>query len=301
MASKSGGTGCLLVVLVLGVLGFAYYKSLDGSSQTPPAPPGSQIGGGTGRYVALGDSYTSAPKTGAQAGEPAGCARSAVNYPHLVAAELRPKEFVDVSCGGATTASLTGEQRTRDGVNPPQLNAVNAETTLVTVGIGGNDVGFVGLAGQCLADSAQASPCKQRLTAGGKDQLAAKIDTAAKRVGESLRKIRAKAPKARVVLVGYPTILPDGDGCWPSLPVGAPDVAYLREGLAKFNTALSEQAKANQAGFVDTARPSKGHDLCAPTNERWVEGLVPASPATALHPNAKGQKATADAVLRVVR
>jgi hypothetical protein len=77
-------------------------------------------------------------------------------------------------------------------------------------------------------------------------------------------------------------------------------VAYLRDALGTFNTVLAEQAKAHQAGFADTATPSKGHDLCTPSDTRWVEGIIPTSRAIALHPNAKGEQAMADVVAKLV-
>lgn len=62
MGKKSGGGCLLIVVFATAVLGFGYYKSKHGSSDSPPGGP--VTGGGTGRYVALGDPYTSSPKTG---------------------------------------------------------------------------------------------------------------------------------------------------------------------------------------------------------------------------------------------
>jgi len=288
----------LLVVVAAAVLGFGYYRAQNGSSESPPDGVGT--GDGTGRYVALGDSYTSSPKTGSPSGTPPGCDRSANNYPHLVSAQLKPAEFVDVSCSGAVTDDMTTSQPTHSGTNPPQFNALNSATTLVTLGIGGNDVGFIGLAGDCATVHPNGSPCKDRLTAGGHDQLADRTAAAAVRVADLLEKIHAKSPKARIVVVGYPTVLPDGDGCWPSLPMGSGDVAYLRDSLTNLNNALASQAKAHHAGFADTAAPTKGHDLCTSSGTRWIEGVVPTSNATALHPNAKGEQAMADAVEKVV-
>lgn len=283
-----------MVVLVVGLLAFGYYKWQHGSSAAPP--DGADTGGGSGRYVALGDSYTSSPRTGRQAGTPVGCDRSDDNYPHVVSAKLKPATFADVSCSGATTANLTTAQKTRDGTNPPQLNAVTPATTLVTIGIGGNDVGFTSLAPSCTTAHPSASPCKDRLTAGGHDQLAERIDATAPKVGAILDKIHDRAPDARVVVVGYPSVLPDGDGCWPALPVGAGDVAYLRGALGKLNAMLEDQAKAHKAGYADTATPGKGHDLCSAADTRWVEGMLPASRAAPLHPNSRGEKGMADAI-----
>ncbi|WP_275293181.1 SGNH/GDSL hydrolase family protein [Amycolatopsis sp. La24] len=297
-ANKSGGCGLLVLVVAGALLAVGYYKSKHDSSTAPPS--GADTGGGSGRYVALGDSYTSAPRTGKQAGSPAGCARSDNNYPHLVSAKLKPAKFVDVSCSGATTEDLTDTQSTRNGSNPPQFDSVTADTTLVTLGIGGNDVGFISLAQTCVTSHQSASPCKDRLTAGGKDELADRISATAKKVGTALDQIHKKAPKARVVVVGYPTVLPDGDGCWPVLPLGSGDVAYLRDALGKLNDALSDQAKSHDAGFADTAAPSKGHDVCANSDVKWVEGVIPTSSAAALHPNARGEAGMADVVESVL-
>ncbi|MGW4525957.1 SGNH/GDSL hydrolase family protein [Amycolatopsis sp. NPDC004378] len=299
MAKNSGGGGCLVAVLVLGLLAFGYYKWQHGSSAA--APEGVETGGGSGRYVALGDSYTAGPHTGQAVGAPGGCLRSDDNYPHLVSADLKPAEFADVSCSGATTSNLTAAQKTANGTNPPQLDAVTAKTTLVTLGIGGNDVGFLQLAESCATAHRSASPCKDRLTAGGHDQLAEKIDATAPKVGALLDRIHSKAPKAKVVVVGYPTVLPDGDGCWPVLPVGAGDVAYFREALGKLNKMLEDQADSHRAGYADTATPGKGHDVCTASDTRWVEGVVPTLHAAPLHPNARGEQGMADAVLSVLK
>lgn len=299
MASKGGGGGFLLIV-ILAIAGYGLYRSEQGASQPPPEPPSAPAEDATGRYVALGDSYTSAPGTGARAGEPPGCGRSVNNYPHLVAAELGPAEFVDVSCSGATAADLTESQQTSDGTNPPQLDAVTTDTTLVTVGIGGNDVGLVGLARDCTTTDPGSGQCRARFTGGGSDELASRAEVAGDRIGEVLRLIHDKAPRARVAVVGYPTVLPDGDGCWPVVPVGSADIGYLRESIERLNEELRQAAEAGDAGFVDTATPTKGHDMCTSSGTRFVEPLIPTSPAAALHPNARGSQAMADAVLRVV-
>lgn len=229
-----------------------------------------------------------------------GCARSDNNYPHLVAAKLKPAQFVDVSCSGATTADLTGSQPTQNGTNPPQLDAVTSATTPVTLGIGGNDVGFIALAPGCVTSHRDGAPCHDRVTTGGHDQLADRIEAVAGKVGAVLDRIHTKAPKARVVVVGYPTVLPDGDGCRPALPLGSGDVAYLRKALKHLDDVLEEQAKSHGAGYADTAGPSKGHDVCTGSDTRWIECLAPTSAAAPLHPNARGEAEMATVVESVV-
>lgn len=248
------------------------------------------------RYVALGDSYTSAPGIGTGVGTPPGCDRSDNNYPRLVAAELPASEFTDASCGGATTEHLTRPQRTAEGSNPPQLSAVAPDTTLVTIGIGGNDVGLVELAAQCADVPAEDGVC------GEEAAINDRIPATASDVSSVLAKITAKAPDARVLVVGYPTILPaDLSTCSGALPHDPADLSALREGLELLNHILEEQANAHGAEFVNTAAATEGHDLCAPEDSRWIAGLAPADGGAALHPTARGERAMAQTVLAVLR
>src|SRR5689334_10507712 len=76
--------------------------------------------GATGRYVALGDSYTAGPLIPNQSLNPLGCLRSDHNYPHLVQPSLTTASFSDVSCSGATTDDMFNAQSTEIGTNPPE-------------------------------------------------------------------------------------------------------------------------------------------------------------------------------------
>ena len=118
------------------------------------APAGAEPAedGGIGDvYIALGDSYTSGPLVPMQHGDPIDCGRSDRNYPSLIAEEFKPETFIDVSCGSAQTKHMTEPQDglPLGGTNPPQFNALREDATLVTVGIGGNDAGLVGVAEDC--------------------------------------------------------------------------------------------------------------------------------------------------------
>jgi lysophospholipase L1-like esterase len=263
---------------------------------------GSHHGGGhhapAVHYAALGDSYTSGPVIPTQID--ANCTRSDHNYPHLVAAADHVRELADVSCGGATTAEMWKAQ----GTNPPQLTAVNRATTLVTLQIGGNDIGFSSIIATCAGLSVTdpaGSPCRQHYTAGGTDQLAADVVATAPKVAAALRAVQGRAPHARVVVVGYPDLLPDdGVGCFPAVPFAAGDFGYLRDTEKKLNTMLRAQALLHGDAYVDTYGPTVGHDMCEDPAVRWIEPLVPTSPAGPAHPNAKGEQAMAEAVLQRV-
>ncbi len=256
---------------------------------------------GPPHYVALGDSYTAGPLVPNQTGSPAGCLRSTHSYPFLAAAGTAAATFTDVSCQGATTANMTHSQSVPLGTNPPQDNGLSASTTLVTLQIGGNDIGFTDIIVHCTTLSLTnpfGSPCKNHYTSGGTDKLRAKIDAAAPKVAADLRGIHAAAPNARVLLVGYPVILPNGgDGCWPEVPIAFGDVPYLRGVEKALNSMLAAEAAANNATFVDTYTASIGHDVCQAPGTKWVEGLIPTSLAAPFHPNRLGEQEMAQQVL----
>jgi lysophospholipase L1-like esterase len=244
------------------------------------------------RYVALGDSYAAGPLIPVQTGEPAGCQRSDRNYPSVVAETLEVAAFRDVSCSAATTEHITGPQEVSLGVNPPQADALTPDTDLVTITIGGNDIGFGEIVSECAQRSPQqptGSACKDHYTAGGSDELAQRVEDAAPEVAGVLEAVEQRSPDARVLLVGYPAILPDeGPGCFPLVPFSPGDVAYLRGVQKDLNAMLADQAAGAGVDFVDTYTPSIGHDACQPPGTKWVEGLVPTAPAAPVHPNALG-------------
>jgi hypothetical protein len=131
--------------------------------------------------------------------------------------------------------------------------------------------------------------CASHYTAGGDDQLAARVHQVGDRVSSSLGEIRARAPRARVFVIGYPDIIPaTGSGCWPRLPFSDRDVAYLRSVEDLLNATLAGDAARSGATFVDMATPSATHASCAPAATRWVEPVIPSRGTFPLHPSAAG-------------
>ena len=250
--------------------------------------------------MALGDSYAAGPLVPLQTGTPTGCRRSDRNYPSIVAETIGAAAFRDVSCSSATTEHLGGEQSVPLGVNPPQLDALDAGTGLVTLTIGGNDIGF----GEIIGDCAQRSPlqptgaaCRDFYTADG-DELVRRIDATAPKIAAALDAVADRSPDARVLLVGYPAILPDtGPGCFPLVPFSAGDVAYLRDVEKRLNAMLEDRAAGAGVEYVDTYGPTIGHDVCQLPGTKWIEGFVPTAPAAPVHPNALGMAAMAAAVV----
>ena len=258
-----------------------------GAWSLAPAPAGAQAGPGS--YVALGDSFTAGPLIPNQLASPLGCLRSDRNYPHVFAPASGQPVLRDVSCSGADTDDMFTAQGVTPGPNPPQLDALDATTRLVSLGIGGNDIGFSGIIEDCATVLPWETPCRDQYLAGGLDQISARIAQTAPKVDAVLDAIRARAPQARILVVGYPTILPDrGSGCWPRMPIGWNDVPYLRAKHRELNAMLAAQAAGNGATYVDVYTPSIGRDACRSSSARWVEPIIPGNAAAPVHPNARG-------------
>ena len=267
-------------------------------SATTPAVAGSFV---TSPYVALGDSYSSGAGIFPQVlGSPPACSRSQLNYPHDVAAVTQPAAFTDVSCSGAKTSDFFSSQSA--GV-PPQLDAVNGDTRLITMTISGNDGGvFVNSFFGCVSvDAGQVygNPCQQKYGTTFVDTINNQTYPA---LVNTLSAVRAKAPHAKVVILGYPQILPPvGDpACYPSMPYSMGDVPWLVNQQQVANDAVRRAAEATGAHYVDTATPSAGHDACAQPGTRWMEPVTNPVNADPVHPNADGESAMARATLTAI-
>ena len=269
---------------------FAVATVLAAGSQLPA------LGAAPGTYVAVGDSFTAGPGVLNQQLDQIGCFRSDHNYPHLVA-QARGSALRDPSCSGAVTSDLTSPQVILGGANPPQFNSLDASVATISVQIGGNDIGFTEILARCTALLPLGTPCRTAYTAGGGDEISRRIAATGPKVAAALAEARRRSPQARIFVLGYPAILPEtGFGCWPLLPIAPDDVPYLRDKAKELNAMLATRAVAAGATYVDVYTPSIGHDACQLPGVRWVEPLVPLSPAAPVHPNALGMHGMAAAL-----
>jgi len=250
-------------------------------------------------YVSLGDSYAAGPFIPSPV-PPLGCLKSDHNYPHLAAPSIGPLR--DPSCSGAKTDDMTNPQEVEiDGPNPPQFDSLEAGTEVVSLTIGGNDIGFSEIAESCITLNPFSSPCKDKYDSGGHDQIAERIAATAPKVAAVLQGIHARSPQARVFVVNYPAIFPEtGSGCWPQMPVSFSDAPYLRAKEQELDAMIATQAAANGAKLVNWYQASIGHDACKSSTVRWVEPLVPNNPAAPIHPNLRGMEGAASLLIAAV-
>jgi len=257
-------------------------------------------GASAANWAGLGDSYAAGPLIPNQQLSPLGCLRSDHNFAHLAAAALG-RSLADASCSGAKTDDMTAPQDVTPGQNPPQFNALTTDTQIVTLQIGGNDIGFTSILENCATANPFAHPCRDKYVVNGHDTLADKIAATAPKVATVLQGIHARSPGARVFVVNYAAILPEtGSGCWPQVPIAFADVPYLRSVEKNLNAMLAQQAAANGARIVDDYTASIGRDACKSSSTRWVEPLVPANAAAPFHPNARGEAGIAAEVVSAV-
>jgi lysophospholipase L1-like esterase len=252
-------------------------------------------------YVALGDSAASGPLVPNQVIPDLGCWRSDHNYAHLTAQAIGARTLRDVTCSGAKTTDMYQRQSTELGSVAPQLDALSQDTTLVTVQIGGNDVGLTGFIEDCLnlLPPPVGDACNDDYMVNGQDSWRVKTDALRSTLVQLAADIRARAPQARIFMVGYATYAPP-NGCYPRVPIIKADANYIRATLQYFNQMLAQQAAAAGIGFIDLQTPSAGHDPCTSAGVRWIEPYVPASPAAPFHPNALGMRNFATVVTAAV-
>jgi hypothetical protein len=249
------------------------------------------------RYVALGDSYSAA--SGVAPPDPTAppeCLRSLLNYPHDIAGQTGA-QLTDVTCGGAKTRDYFSSQYT--GVSP-QLDALRKNTQLVTMTIGGNNHNvFVDVILDCgaagLSTLGQGSPCKDRYGSSFDDTIRTKTYPA---LVKALRAVHAKAPRAKVAILGYPWIMPRTRGCFDKVPVAKGDVPYVRNIQATLNDAVNRAAAATGTTYVNMSMVSEGHDACKPIGVRWIEPVLQGTNPVILHPNALGESHMASQTIK---
>ena len=217
-------------------------------------------------YVALGDSFSSGVGTSSYTLS-SSCKRGVYAYPYLLAQQRAGTALSFVACSGATTSSLMSSQ----------IGAVNAGTDLVTVTIGGNDIGFAGLIYQCTLGECSSALDSTRASVGTflPSRLATVYDA-----------IRAQAPAATVVVLGYPRMF-SSSGCFGTLGISTTERTKANQ-LADALDATIASAVFGRTGFVYKSAlvPWTGHAVCS--GSAWLNGLNLFNTGESYHPNRAG-------------
>lgn len=232
-------------------------------------------GGGTAdaagpAYVALGDSYAAGNGAGNYDSSSGDCHRSFSAYPYLWKNAHAPSSFADTACSGAVTTDVINSQ----------LGPLNASTGLVTINIGGNDSGFADVMSTCVTGSD--STCVSRVAQGedyARNTLPGRLDAV-------YNAIRAKAPSAHVVVMGYPDIYTLNTFC---IGMSATKHQKIDEAADVLDSVIATRAAAHGFSFGDVRTTFHGHELCS--GDDYLHSLVISPSWETYHPTATGHSA----------
>jgi len=272
-------------------------------------------------YIALGDSFSSGqgadhylPETDSSNPENR-CHVSTVSYPFLTVQALGITDFHNVACSGAKSEDYYSSQISTstdpDSLNvwtsgySPQSNYLQlaGNTSVVTISMIGNDIGFADDIGYCIESP---DPCFHYLE--DREMVAetiySKFDTLAK-LYKDIKQDSGNPGNVKVYVVGYPQIFGEGD-CGPNAPFTLEE-RLMAEGLTSYLDAVIHAA-ADKEGvqYIDTEHAFDGHRLCDASNsavnglmlgnDAPLSGIGPFSSAS-FHPNVLGQQLLAQTLL----
>lgn len=219
------------------------------------------------QYVALGDSYTSGAGAGSYDG--LSCLRSDNAHPVLYANQIGA-DLDFAACSGATIPDVRNDQ----------LSSLSAETDLVTLGIGGNDTGWVSVllscgtpfTGDCWDDIAGAEEYVQNQLPGELDAIYSEVSAA--------------APNADIVITGYPRLF-NGENCSWLVDLSYEEQMALNDAADLLNDVIASAAGNHGFGFADVRANFDGHAVC--DDQEYIHGLRAPIVKESFHPNADGQ------------
>ena len=259
-------TGMRLATASAGL--FTLVATLAAAAPASAAPASPRTAAATGvRYVALGDSYASGLGTGREQGN---CDRSPAAYGPQWARAHQPASFMFAACSGATAR----------GIRTHRLSALSPATTLVSLTVGGNDVGFSDVLQTCLIGSTH--DCLQAIH-GSEHAMTTSLPRG---LGRLLAAIHRHSPAARIVLTGYPLLFdPARPGSCAQL--SHREQAELNRGANLLDATLQSAAARHGAAFADVRGAFRGHAICDPA--AWLHGLDFFNLNDSFHPTTAGQ------------
>lgn len=325
-ARSRSAAAAVLTALALLALPSTPAAAAEPAAAAAAAEPAAAAAARPSRYVALGDSYSS--------GNAAGwywdttCFNSFLNYASRLGWELfvRGKRGYAMtqapSCSGAQTGRgappygsaaggyfspqeqrpgyvraaqrefLTHVYERNDGSFGPAFDG--AEVGLVTITIGGNDIGFADTVSACTLEL---TPCTNREPAT--------LDAIA-RLGPVLQEvyadIAAQAPNAQIRVINYPAPVSAATAPYcrsvsadAGIGISDAEIAFFARAQDALNAQIAAAVDAVRATagdrlrLLDAATHFRGHEACAGSQD-WMRGiwLVPGFIEESYHVNDRG-------------
>ena len=257
-------------------------STIETSANPAPAGPNLAANAAGYTYVSLGSSYAAGFGILPYSNEAAG--RSNENYAAVFAARHPEINLIDLAVSRGVLANLYESAQSASGtVFPSRVELIPADTKLVTITTGGNDMNFIG----AIGSNGQAG-------GPGREALVGRYKAA-------IRATKAKAPQAKIVLLEYMTLMGTAAKAGPvtGVPWPADRVEYFA-GVAEELRQITAAAAAGEEGVwvLPVAAESAGHGVGDP--EPWSngangprEGGDRGDDGAAWHPNRRGMAAVA--------
>ncbi|HZR44197.1 MAG TPA: GDSL-type esterase/lipase family protein [Ktedonobacteraceae bacterium] len=248
-------------------------------------------------YYALGDSYTSGEGAPPYSGI-ADCVRSVNSYAYQLGTGIPTP--VMIACSGAVTDNIdkTVQHPILPGTQLQQLQSSPLSNSLITLTIGGNDVGFANELKTCIFGL---HSCTSRQAV-----ISQKITALEPRLVQVFQEIRVVAPGADIIVLGYPLLFasPNGAHCHnPIIAVGVngSEMTMIRQLADQMDTVITQAA--SQAGVVAAASGVEqgfaGHEACTANEQNeWINEITGLTDMVhgSFHPEKPGYLADALAV-----
>jgi len=247
-----------LLALLIAVVGSVGLSALPATAGDTPTVP----------YVALGDSYAAGQGGGEYLND---CKQTLAGYPELLDSRKHIYLRANASCSGATTSDVIDTQ----------VSALNERTRLVTLTVGANDLGVADVAAKCTADPTSTN-C-QLAIANAQSQLVLLAGS----LSNVYTAVAAAAPRARILVTGYPYLFETHTPCLPTEAI----LCQINNATAALNQTIAgtvaAMPKRVNITYVDVTRAFAGHGIFSP------DPFINATGDDAYHPNVKGYEAYA--------
>ena len=310
-----------------------------GTYDTLYAPHGTALDAAV-TYVALGDSFTSGEGETDEAQyrdgtnePPHMCHTSQRSYPYLVALKLRQSivDSLNIACSGAVMTDIVGGgtykgqggrvsdtydqlyedalANGRPGVAPQRDFVKNTQPDVVTIGVGGNDAGFMDKLKSCILPGT----CDWAKTGEGRYAVAAEIGALEDRYVNLFKKVKEVSPTTELYAVGYPDVISDeNDSCGGLVDIFITNEErlFIRYAIQRINDVMKAAAQRADIRYIDVEGSYTGHEICGDAKPmamnllRFGDDMSPVSAlpslkiigAESFHPTPFGHQRVADTV-----
>ncbi len=262
-------------------------------------------------YLALGDSFSSGQGETSDAHYINGtndefdkCHVSDRSYPYLIAhaLQIKDEDFKSVACSGAVTEDVVGADLTywgqgnRLGEGGSGFNIITKtlvqdsslesfypgrvkqisfvkkyQPKVITIGIGGNDIGFMDKLSSCVG----IGTCEWAATTKGREKTALEVKTLFSTLVDTYTQLHDSSPQSKIYAVGYPKVIATIGSCSgiTGIMLNADERQFMNEGIIYINSIILAASKAAGIKYLDIQDSLGDSVLCGTASHISMNGL----------------------------